>query len=530
MSTQSLFKLGTALLLYTHDSNKKTRFLKTLRRSNKAVQGLSLPAISNYNMRSLLPKLDSFAEDFEERDTGLSFLTEIWEKSCNKQHQNKLNELFEMKGLLYISTPRPGLKRGGGVTIAADPTRFSLTKFNVPNPHQLEVSWGLLKPKQVTGPISKIICCAFYSPPNSRKKTKLIDHLYDTLQVLLLDHPGAGVVIAGDRNDLSIERLLSVDSTLRQIVKYPTHGRKVLDVVLTNIWRFYNDPVIVSPVAVDDPSKGVPSDHLGVFVEPVQNADILPARSKKIISFRPKPESRIRDFGMDICQMSWSFMSPTSSSTELTDAFQNKISEMVDDHFPIKTISITDSDQPWITNPLKKLKRSRQREYCRHGKSEKYHKLKDLFSEKQAAAVKHYTEKIIDEVSTGTKTSSYKALRKLGVRKGDTKDDLFVLPNHSEQHLSEEESAERIADYFSSISQEFEPLSYEKLPPNIRSSMEAAKGDPAIPKLEAYEVYQKIQKAKKPNSAIHGDVPKKIVQLFSPELAEPVSRIFNEIS
>ena len=339
--------------LYAYDSNKNTRFLKTLRRSNKAVQGLSLPAISNYNMRSLLPKLDSFAEDFEERDTGLSFLTEIWEKSCNKKHQNKLNELFEMKGLLYISTPRPGLKRGGGVAIAADPTRFSLTKFNVPNPHQLEVSWGLLKPKQVTGPISKIICCAFYSPPNSRKKTKLIDHLYDTLQVLLLDHPGAGVVIAGDRNDLSIERLLSVDSTLRQIVKYPTHGRKVLDVVLTNIWRFYNDPVIVSPVAVDDPSKGVPSDHLGVFVEPVQNADILPARSKKIISFRPKPESRIRDFVMDICQMSWSFMSPTSSSTELTDAFQNKISEMVDNHFPLKTMTITDSDQPWITKDLK---------------------------------------------------------------------------------------------------------------------------------------------------------------------------------
>ena len=85
--------------LNQNERNRKTRVLKTLRRSNKAVQGLSLPAISNYNMRSLLPKLDSFAEDFEERDTGLSFLTEIWEKSCNQKHQNKLNELFEMKGL-----------------------------------------------------------------------------------------------------------------------------------------------------------------------------------------------------------------------------------------------------------------------------------------------------------------------------------------------------------------------------------------------------------------------------------------------
>ena len=38
-----------------YESYKKTRVLKTLRRSNKAVQGLSLPSISNYNMRLLLP-------------------------------------------------------------------------------------------------------------------------------------------------------------------------------------------------------------------------------------------------------------------------------------------------------------------------------------------------------------------------------------------------------------------------------------------------------------------------------------------
>ena len=117
------------------------------------------------------------------------------------------------------------------------------------------------------------------------------------------------MVIAGDRNDLSIERLLSVDASLRQLVKFPTHGRKVLDVVLSNIWRFYNDPVIVDPVAVDDPSKGVPSDHRGVIVDPVRSSEIPAIRKKKIISFRPKPESKIREFGIDIiCQMSWSFM------------------------------------------------------------------------------------------------------------------------------------------------------------------------------------------------------------------------------
>ena len=165
-------------------------------------------------MRSLLPKLNAFAEDFEERETWLAFLTEIWEKADNKKLQNKLQELFEMKGLLYISTPRPGLKRGGGVAIVADPTRFTLFKFSVHNPHHLEVSWGLLKPKIITGPITKIICCAFYSPPYSKKKSKLIEHLSSFLQDLLLEHPGAALVIAGDRNDLSIDSILSIESSL----------------------------------------------------------------------------------------------------------------------------------------------------------------------------------------------------------------------------------------------------------------------------------------------------------------------------
>ena len=132
-----------------HESTFIHRSLKTIRRDNKTVQCLSLPVVSNYNMRSIFPKLDSYAEDFHEREIGLSFLSEIWEKSLNKKHQYKLEEMFETKGIIYISTPRPGLKRGGGVAIAANPSKFSLAKLNVQIPHQLEVSgivWLLISP------------------------------------------------------------------------------------------------------------------------------------------------------------------------------------------------------------------------------------------------------------------------------------------------------------------------------------------------------------------------------------------------
>ena len=392
------------------------------------------------------------------------------------------------------------------------------------------MSWGLLKPRQVTGPISRIICCAFYSPPNSKKKTKLIEHLSSVLQDLLLDHTSAAVIISGDRNDLSINRLLSVDPNLRQIVKHFTHGTKILDVILTNIGMFYNEPIIVDPIPVDDPTKGVPSDHRGVVVNPIVDAAHPPQRTKRTKVFRIMPDSLINKFGEKICNMSWDFLTSELSSTELTEQFQSTMSLMIDNSFPQKTMTMTDSDQPWVTQDLKRLKRVRSREFCRHGRSPRYARLKNEFEVKETDAVKKYTDKIIEEVRNGSKSSCYKALRKLGVRAGDVKDEIFTLPEHIKKNLSEQESVEQIADYFSNISQEYEPLNIEDLPPNVRHAILSAKDDPDIPILEPHEVYEKIMKTKKPASILKGDIPKKLVQLFAPEMALPVSKIYNKIT
>ena len=50
-----------------------------------------------------------------------------------------------------------------------------------------------------------------------------------------------------------------------------------------------------------------------------------------------------------------------------------------------------------------------------------------------------------------------------------------------------------------------------------------------VPVLEEYQVYKKICKAKKPNSSVKGDLPKKIVQEFSCELSTPVTIIYKSI-
>ena len=74
-----------------------------------------------------------------------------------------------------------------------------------------------------------------------------------TLHYLLSEYIEAGVIIAGDRNDLTIERLLQIENSLEQIVTLPTLNDKILDICATNLAKFYKVPAIIPPLKNDNP-------------------------------------------------------------------------------------------------------------------------------------------------------------------------------------------------------------------------------------------------------------------------------------
>ena len=514
---------------YAPNIRKNTRI--TIRRDNKVLAAVFLPKVSCYNMRSLMPKVNSFATDMEDRDIGVALLTEIWEKIENKRHQRKIEELYEMRGLKYFSTPRPGKKRGGGVAIVVDTSKYRVSKLNVPVPHKLEVVWALLRNKDANAKMRPIIMCCFYSPPKSKKKTKLIDHMTLTVNSLKAKYPTASVIISGDRNDLRIDNLLNIDPSLRQIVQNNTRGASLLTIVLTDLYALYETPQIVSPITVDDPSKGgVPSDHDGVIVKPISSSSHKVSKHPTIQkTIRPMPTSSINQFGQFITQEEWSFMDPTLTSSELTDVFESYTNKLVDIYFPTKEIRLKCDDKPYITEMIKANKRRLMREYEKNGKSLKYLNLKKSIDEDMERAVAKYKEKIIDDVKNGTKTSTYKALRRLGVRPGDdSSSDVFKLPDHISKHLSAEESANLIADHFSAISMEYEPINVNNFSPKLKAKFNSPDMT-CVPVLTEHEVFLKIKKAKKPNSSVPGDLPPKLVKEFSCELATPITIIFNSI-
>ena len=169
---------------------------RVIRRENKCIQALSLPTVLSYNMRSIWSKLNNFATDMLERSADCSFLCEVWEKSESKKHQQKIEEMLEMRAISYISTPRPGARRGGGAGIAFNPARFSVSKLNINIPKPLEIVWALMRPIVPTGDIRKIILCSFYSPPNSKKNNLLVDHISVTYNSLKVQHSNAATFIS----------------------------------------------------------------------------------------------------------------------------------------------------------------------------------------------------------------------------------------------------------------------------------------------------------------------------------------------
>ena len=276
----------------------------------------------------------------------------------------------------------------------------------------------------------------------------------------------------------------------------------------------------------DNPDKGSPSDHLVPLAVPIKDANEVISRDYKIKKFRPLPESRIIEFGKWITHEDWASIFSSSTTTEQVEALQNLLSSKIEEIFPTKTVRFSASDKPWITAELKKLARKRKKVYRKQGKSEKYVKLLSEFEQKFNKAMSDYMNKNISDIKNSNPSKAYALLKRLGARPGDCdKMNNFSLPSHA--NLSPLQSAERIADHFSQISQEYPPLNRDTLPDRVKAKI--SRSDENLPEISEYEVYEKIRGAKKPKAGVPGDVPRRLIQEFSPELTTPITKVFRNI-
>ena len=497
---------------------------------DKVTAAEHLPIIATYNVRSLLPKIHSLKNDILERSVSIGFLQEIWEQTDNKTHKFEIEKMLEYDGLQYISAPRPKTSKGrsyGGAAIVVNTKKFSCERLNVLVPNNIEAVWALVKPKNQSAKFKRIIACSFYSPPNKSKNAKMADHIVTTLHMLISKYPESAIILGADKNQMNIEPILNCGLKLRQIVDKNTRGGKILDILILNISGLYKSPIIAPPIQCDDPSTGQASDHSVPICVPHTDRYKPAQRNYRTIKYRPLPRSAIEKFGQWVVSETWDTIEDDKSPTEQALQFEKLLNENLEKFCPLKEMKLGYKDKSFITAELKRLDRQKSREYIRRGKTEKYLKLKKQFEIKYKEEALKYLNRNLESIRDSKPGHVFSILKQLGARPGDCPESkTFSLSEHERENLSPEQSAERIATHFSAISSEYPPLQIEQLPSRVRDKL--IPGELA-PSLSEYDVYCKIRAAKKPRSGIPGDLPKTLIQEFSPELATPVSKVINNI-
>ena len=227
------------------------------------------------------------------------------------------------------------------------------------------------------------------------------------------------------------------------------------------MFPYYNSPVIIPPVQPDVPGQGVPSDHSVPLCVPHTDPQNPPTREYKTVVSCPMPDSSIHEFGQWMISESWNGVTEGSEPTQQVKLFESIIEEKVDIFFPKKVTKIGVGQKPYITAELQTLKRKRMREYNTKGKSLKYDRLKEEFEEKLKKEGGKFVRKNMDSLKQTNPSKAYNILKKMGAQPGDCDEtNSFNLPVH--ENLSVEE-ADKIAEHSSRISQEFPPLSMERL-------------------------------------------------------------------
>ena len=336
---------------------------------------------------------------------------------------------------------------------------------------KLEVCWASLKPKVPTGNIKYIIICSFYIPQNSRKKTVIVSHISLNYFIFKSRFPDSAFIAGGDKNDLHLGHLLDIDPSFRQLVTLPTYRQSILDVLITDLGQYYNEPLIHPAVQPDNPTLASPSDHKIVFVEPNTNSCQPVKRHTTYRTVRPLPDSSLALFAQWIQQEPWTFIYDGSNPTDMADRLTFLLDLKVSQFCPLKTVKSTNLDGKLRSVLVDQACRRKKREYQKHGNSDKFKKLKREAKEALKKASTKFLAKQV-ELAGSAKNSWLRHVKTLAARPGDSTSAPFILPKHVEENLTTLESSDRICEFFSSICKEYTPLSISNLPNRVKHKLE----------------------------------------------------------
>lgn len=204
-----------------------------------------------------------------------------------------------------------------------------------------EMLWVKLRPARLPRGCNSIVVGTLYHPP-SASDSAIMEYLIKCLTTIESCYSNCGILIAGDFNRLQITRLRN-NFQLKQILHFPTRGRRTLDLILTNISEYYQAPIERLPFGL--------SDHATIELQPKERAHMKqPTITIKARDLRPSKRQAMGTYleAVDVCTMT----SALETCTEKVSLLEQIITTGLDRILPIQSRRMHSTEPPWITSTL----------------------------------------------------------------------------------------------------------------------------------------------------------------------------------
>ena len=468
----------------------------------------------NANACSLAPKIESLSDCIIEKNLDLAFLTETWLQE-HRDSYAALSQYSDRFSLGIINRNRSiaaaNNRQYGGVAIVYRYKTSRFDEFPLINPNEHEVVAAIGKVNGIKG---KVFCLSCYAPPNltRHRAEELLEYISDVISEGKRRFNNCTIIVCGDFNQWPAESILQDHPDLSEIAHGPTRGTRCIDRSFTNFGRSITESGTLEPLESEEGSK---SDHRMAWAK----ASFDSIRSKKTsFTFRKYTESGSVAFLQDLAAQSWEPVFRAGTTTEKVEIFQSVLDDLMSKHFKMKTVTRQESDPPWFNDRIKKKIGRRRRVYDRQGRSAKWKKMKaetDKICRSMCSAFLDRQKQIL--TAPDAAKAFYRNVKSYGSKEKppifDVKD---LYPGEQELPI-----AEKLADHFNSISNEFDGLREGVVPP--------AEPNP-IQMLQLDDVVKRLTSFKKPKSMVKGDIFPAVVNRAAPYLASPLLHIYNTIT
>ena len=462
---------------------------------------VSLPSLLLCNARSLCNKLEELECRLIHSKSDIAIVSETWFKD------NDTAESIDIDRFTTYSHPRVG-KVGGGVAIYVN-NKISSKRLDIAVPPELECMWIHTRPHKLPRSVPSIAICAVYFPPKSPHADLLINHLIESVDALRVKSPDIGLLICGDLNHLEVDGLCK-SHRLKQIVKNPTRGNNILDLIITNLSPLYSVPIITEPLDSND-IDGQPSDHNCIILHPSQRR-IVNHTVQKVS--RPMKDSSIQHFGQWITAHEWHEVYSKLDVVEKSSAMYATINEKIQEFFPSKVTRLHNRDKPWMTPEIKTL--INQRQLAFHNKeSDRWKVLRNKAKDKIKLAKNSFYNEKIKSLKNQNASEWHRHIKNLANL--SQSEAIFHIDGIDPEDLKG--IANSINKSLCLVTQSLAPIDLAALPAFLPA-------EPA-PTIQPWEVYEKLKRVNTRKAAGPDQIPGRLIKEFACELSEPLADIIN---